>query len=255
MAKFNLAQFVRSARKTIAKHSPEILTGIGLVGMGVTVVLTAKGTVKAVKILESERSYNDSLTKVEVVKKTWKCYIPAAATGITSMACLVGASSANARRNAALATAYNISKATLSEYKDKVIETIGEKKEKEIKENIAQDKLNKNPISNSKVVVTEKGNTLCYDGVFGRYFMSDKYAIKDAMNNINRQIVNDMYASLNDFYDELGLPPVDIGYDLGWNIDDKRLDVEFDYGRADNDDPCLVIGFNVAPKYNYNKLF
>ena len=70
MAKFNLAQFVRSARTTIAKHSPEILTGIGLVGMGVTVVLTAKGTVKAVKILESERIHNDSLTKVEVVKKT-----------------------------------------------------------------------------------------------------------------------------------------------------------------------------------------
>ena len=114
---------------------------------------------------------------------------------------------------------------------------------------------NKNPVSNSEVVVTEKGNTLCYDGVFGRYFMSDKYAIKDAMNNVNRQIVNDMYASLNDFYDELGLTPVDIGYDLGWNIDDKRLDVEFDYGRADNDNPCLVIGFNVAPKYNYNKLF
>lgn len=256
MGKNNLGQFINSVRTSISKHSPEILTGIGIVGMGATAFLAAKGTIKAVRIIEEEKRHTEkSLPKVEVVKLTWKCYIPAAATGVTSMACLIGASSVNARRNAALATAYNISKAALSEYKDKVVETIGEKKERTIRENIAKDKLEKDPVNNSEVIVTERGTTLCYDAIFGRYFRSDIDAIKRAINEINRSIVSYNYASLNEFYSEIGLAPVEIGDNLGWNIDDRQIEIEFSSQLASDGTPCLVIGYNVAPKYNFSKFF
>ena len=66
----------------------------------------------------------DKLTPAEVVKITWKCYIPAAVTGIAATACVIGANSVHASRNAALATAYHLSSAALTEYKDKVVENL-----------------------------------------------------------------------------------------------------------------------------------
>jgi hypothetical protein len=64
-----------------------------------------------------------------------------------------------------------------------------------------------------------------------------------------------MYISLNEFYAEIGLKPTDIGYDLGWNIDDGEIDFDTHAIIADDGRPCIVITYNVAPKYNFNKLF
>ncbi len=63
----------------------------------------------------------------DIIKTAWPCYIPAA-VGAISVFCLIGASSTNLRRNAALATAYTLSESTLKEYQEKVVETIGEKR-------------------------------------------------------------------------------------------------------------------------------
>lgn len=40
-------------------------------------------------------------------------------------------------------------------------------------------------------------------------------------------MMNDMYISLNDFYYEIGLDPIKIGSDIGWNIDDGYIDLRF----------------------------
>ncbi len=96
----------RSLRKTVQKHSPEILTGIGIAGMIATAAIAVKATPKALKMIEEkEGEVGKSLTGPEVVKTTWKCYIPAAVSGVCSAACIIGASSINARRNTALVTA------------------------------------------------------------------------------------------------------------------------------------------------------
>ena len=89
--------------------------------------------------------------------------------------------------------------------------------------------------------------------MFGRYFKSDIDIINRAMNKINREIVINMYASLNDFYAELGLSPVEMGYDLGWNIDDGTIEIEPSSQLADDGTPCLVIDYSVSPKYNYSR--
>lgn len=259
MSKLNLSNIAKGVQTTMVRHSPEILTGIGIAGMIATTIMAVKATPKAIQLIEAKACEQDALTCEltipEKVKSCWKCYIPAAVTGVSSVACLIGASSVNARRNAALAAAYTISDSALREYREKVVETIGEKKEKAVKEAIAKDKMEKNPVSSNEVIITEKGSTLCYDGIFGRYFKSDIEAIKRAINKINRIIVTEMYVSLNDFYDEIGLRPIKIGYDLGWSIDDGEIDVEFSSQLADDGTPCLVIEYNVAPKYNYSSLF
>lgn len=256
MNKSTVSNFLKSTQITLRKHSPEILTGVGIAGMIGTTVMAVKATPKAVALIDERKKEEglEELHPIEVVKTAWKCYIPAAITGAASIACLIKAVSINTRRNAALVTAYNLSKNALEEYHEKVKETIGEKKEKIIHDQIAQDRLEKNPVQSGEVIVTERGTTLCYDAVFGRYFISDMDTIKRAMNEVNRNIFGgcEMYASLNDFYDELGLDPIDIGYELGWNSDDKCLEVLFSSCIAKDGRPCLVISYNIAPKYNFN---
>lgn len=254
MTKQQATGLIKQAQTMVTRHTPEILTGIGIVGMVATTVMAVKATPKATQLI-ADRMYDEeveSLTPLEKIQTTWKCYIPAAVTGVTSIACLIGASSVNVRRSAALATAYEISRTALADYKEKVVETVGEKKEQTIREKVAKKKLERDPVQNKEVIVTEKGDTLCYDGVFGRYFRSDINAIKQAINVVNRNVVTDMYASLNSFYDELDLKHTSIGDDLGWNIDDGTIDVEFSSQLAEDNTPCLVIEYNVAPRYGYS---
>ena len=254
MGKGDVTKFFKNLQLSMAKHSPEILTGIGIAGMVGTTVLAIKATPKAIRLLENaEHEKGEKLTVLEKVKVAGPAYIPTTVTGVTSIACLIGASSVNARRNAALATAYKLSETAFVEYKDKVIETFGEKKEEVIKDKIAKDKIGKDPVSNKEVIITNKGTTLCYDGLFGRYFKSDMESIKRAENALNRMIVSYDYASLNDFYRELGLGPIDIGHDLGWKIDDGQLEIDFSSQLAEDGTPCLVILYNVAPKYDFDK--
>ena len=255
MDKSNITNIIKGIKASISRHSPEILTGIGIAGMVTTTILAVKATPKAIKLIEAEKKakHVDALSPVDTVKTVWKCYIPAAMTGVSSIACLIGSNAINAKRNAALTTVYTLSEMARNEYKEKVIETIGEKKERTIKEKVDAERIKRDPVSKKEVIITEKGTTLCYDHVFGRYFKSDIDIINRAMNKINREIVINMYASLNDFYAELGLSPVEMGYDLGWNIDDGTIEIEPSSQLADDGTPCLVIDYSVSPKYNYSR--
>ena len=117
MDKKTVTRMLYNARTAMKKHSPEILTGIGIAGMITTTVLAVRATPKALILLEEKKKEieDNSLAPVEVVKTVWICYVPAAVTGAVSVACLVGASSVNVRRNAALATAYTLSESALKE--------------------------------------------------------------------------------------------------------------------------------------------
>jgi hypothetical protein len=62
------------------------------------------------------------------------------------------------------------------------------------------------------------------------------------------------YVSLNDFYDELGVDRIDVGEDLGWNVGrDGKIVVTTSATIAKNNIPCVVIHYEVAPKYEYFK--
>ena len=248
--------FLSKTSFQLKKHSPEILTGIGIAGMITTTVMAVRATPKALILIEERKEEigAEKLEAMDMVKTTWACYIPAAITGTLSVACLIGASSVNARRNAALATAYTLSESALKDYQGKVIEMFGEKKNEAVKDAVAKDKVEKNPVVTREVIITEKGNTLCYDAISGRYFKSDIEKIKKAECELNRQMLDDMYVSLNDFYYEIGLDSVKLGDELGWNVDSGYIDLSFSSQLASDGTPCLVIDYSVAPRYDYRNL-
>lgn len=256
MGKGNISKIINEIQKAVIKHSPEILTGLGIAGMITTTVLAVKATPKALDLINDRKDEleTEKLPPIEAVKTAWKCYIPAAVTCATSTACLIGASSVHLKRNAALATAYKLSESAISEYKDAVIDKLGEKKEQTIRDKVAEEKIKKNPVSSSEVFITEKGNTLCYDTISGRYFKSDIDRIKRAENAINKQLLDEMYVSLNDLYDELDLDHTKLGDELGWKIDDGLVELYFSSQLADDGTPCVVMDFTRAPKYNFSNL-
>lgn len=256
MHKLNLANLVSNTRQFANKHSPEILTGIGIAGMITTTVLAVRATPKALELLGEKKNEDwvDELSPLEVVKTAWRPYVPAAVTGVASVACLIGASSVNAKRNAALATAYKLSETALTEYREKVIETIGEKKEKTVRDKVAEERVKKNPVSKSEVIITNNGTTLCFDPISARYFKSSIDKIKRAENELNKQMLHDIsgYVSLNEFYDELGLDHTSVGDDLGWSVD-RLIDISFSSQLNDNGEPSVVLDYLVAPKYDFYK--
>ena len=256
MNKPNLSNLIKNAKTSISKHSPEILTAIGVVGMISTTVMAVKATPKALVLLEEmkKKEKKEELTPVETVKATWKCYVPAAVTGVVSATCLIGASAVNAKRNAALATAYTLTETAFREYKNKVVETIGEKKEQVVRDKIAKEHIEKNPVKNREVIITGKGNVLCYDASNDKYFRSDIEKIRKAVNDINYRLNVEMYMSLNDFYYELGLKPTRLGDELGWNINDGLIEVNFSSQLTEDGEPCLVMDYQIAPKYDYANL-
>lgn len=254
MKKIKFANVGTNIKETLIKKSPEILIGLGVTGMISTTVMAVKATPKALQIVKKkEEEENRELSKKEVVQTVWKCYIPTAVTGIISISCIVGASRVNAKRNAALATAYSLSETAFSDYKEQVIETIGEKKESEVQDKVAKKKLENKSVVNKEVFITDKGNSLCYDSVSGRYFYSDVEAIKKAENELNKRMMSEMYLSLNEFYYALGLRSTVLGNELGWNISDGLLDIHYSSQIADDGRPCLVLEYRIAPRYDYAK--
>ena len=145
MKKADVLKLLTNIQKGLKKHSPEILTAVGIVGMVTTTILAVKATPKAMELIDNKKeelelSPDESLKPIEVVKTAWKPYMPAVVTGVSSMACIIGASSIHVKRNAALMTAYQISNTALTEWKQKATESLGEEKVKEIRDKIKNDK-------------------------------------------------------------------------------------------------------------------
>ena len=256
MSKEGLKRTIKSAGRVLTKFSPGILTGIGITGMIGATFMAVKATPKALYLIEAkkEESEVEELTPVETIKTCWKCYIPATLTTVVSAACLIGASTVSAKRNAALATAYSISEAALREYQEKVVEVIGEKKEKAVRDAVAKDQIDRDPVTKSEVVIIDSNsNTLCYEPLSGRYFKSTIDKIKKAEIKLDRQMIQEMYVSLNDFYWEIGLDETDLGDKMGWNLSKGYMDLSFSSQLADDGTPCAVIVYGIPPVYDYQR--
>lgn len=251
MSKLRPSSLVKAIFTMAKKHGPEILTGVGIAGMATAAIVAVKATPKALILLEEKKQELsvDILDAKQTIQVAGKCYIPALVIGVASAGCIIGANSVNLRRNAALAAAYSLSESALRDYKEKVVETVGETKEKAIHEAVCKDRLNRDPVR--EVILTDAGNTICYDVISGRYFKSDKEKIARAVNELNRRMRDELYVTLNDFYYEIGLDSTKMGDLLGWNIDKGYIDILYTSHLDANDTPCLVLDYQVAPVYDY----
>lgn len=196
----------------LSSNAPTILTCIGGIGVVATAVFAAKAAPKASVLLEqAKEEKGEDLTKLEIVSVAGPVYIPAIMTGVTTLACIFGANILNKRQQAALMSAYALLDNSYKEYKKKVEELHGEEAVKEIRSEIAKDHYNDS-------VKVSDDTMLFYDMFSERYFESTMATVQQAEYRVNRHLNMRDYAYLNDFYEELGLEPLESGYKLGWSV-------------------------------------
>lgn len=242
----------------LSHRSPTILTVMGVAGIVGTVVLTVKATPKITEILEHEQlkknmdlGRHEKLTVLEVVKSTWHEAVPPLLMGSAAVFCFLGANSIHLRRTAALQGVYALTETAYKEYQAKVIKTLGENKETKVREEIIQDKLDANPVSNNVVIITGEGDTLCFDATSGRYFKSHIEKLRRIQNDVNHTLLTEMWVTLNELYSEMNLEPIDLGESLGWSTD-ALIDIIFTSKLTDTGEPCLVLTHRIMPSIYRN---
>lgn len=194
-------------------------------------------------------TYEESLTTRDKAELVWKQFVPTAVLSTAGVASILGVLYVTNKRYAALAGVYALTDASFKEYREKVVSHMGEKKEQKVREDIHEDIIRNHDVSD--VFNTGYGEHLCLDKLSGRYFRSDLESIRSAINNANEKLVHGQnFMSLNEVYSELGLRPIELGNDIGWNVD-ALIDLYATSHLAKNGEPCIVIGFENNPSADY----
>jgi hypothetical protein len=259
-----LVHHVDKAKFLLADNSTTILTAVSVAGTVSTAVLTGRATFKAARLIEEEQQafeHKSALENGEVwpepsrfekVRLVWRLYIPPAGVMVTTVTCIIVANKIASKKIAALALAGGISERALQEYKAKVVDRLGTREDTKIRDEIAQERVSKNPVNSREIILAGTGEVLFYDQLTGRYFQSTMEEVKRAENKINYQLVNFMHASLSEFYDEIGLPPTTYTDTVGWNLN-NRMEVVFSAVLSTDDRPCIAIDFVHPPVSDYQK--
>lgn len=250
----DIGAIVSRARKTAADNTPTILTTIGVTGTIATAILASKASFKAAEILKEaagKRAFSEGeinpLQPKEKAELTWKFFVPTVTTGVVTIVCIVTANQVSNRRAAALATAYSISQETFREYKGKVFEKIGEKKEQNVRDAIAKDRVDAVP--EATFVLLGDDGVPFLDMHSGRTFISDVETIRAAVNKINYKLLSEDYATLSDFWELVGLESTSESGEIGWNVD-RQLEVDFG-STVKGNKPVMTIEFRTIPTRRY----
>lgn len=249
-----ISHILNRAVKTVKSNSPEILTALSVTGVVTTAYLTAQATFKAAKLIETDKSYTwdpqhpgDRKEQLKHdAKLVWRFYVPAGISGAVTIGCIIASKHSSGRRTSAAVAAYSLGERAFSEYREKVVEQIGEAKEQKIRDEIAQSKVDQNPPS-SELVIVGTGHVLCCELYTGRYFRSDMETLRRAQNDINARNMREHYVSLNEFYDLVGLSSTSKSDIMGWNFE-RNLELRFSTCLAPDGEPCLAF------EYNYVKM-
>ena len=206
-----MSDLLTASRKFAKKNSSTILTCLGAAGVVATSVMAIKATPKALDIIEmTKEEKGEDLSKMEATKAAIPVYIPTIIMGTATIACIFGANILNKRAQAGLASAYALLDQTHKEYRNKVKELHGEDGEQLIRESIAKDHY-----ENAEIIENEL--PLFYDEFSSRYFNASNETILRAEYELNKQLSTNGGASLNEYYELVGLPTVDYGEHLGWS--------------------------------------
>ena len=265
----NIGKTISAVASTMSRHSPAILTGVGIGGFVTTVVMAFRAGPVAAEAhtwyagtrerVVNDQTYSEEETKL-LVKDSYKeeakelapVIAPVALVGAASIGCVVMANKVNADRHAAVMAAYSLSERTLSTYQQKVIEKLGEDVHSDILTDTTKEIVQNNvPTGYDKELeVVPMGQVRVYDNVTGRYFYSTREAILEAESAINKRLLDETRVPLQEFYYELGLEErFTLGESMGWDMTSyyahNKLDIFFSPMLDDEKNPCLAINYHV----------
>lgn len=257
MPKINIKSLTTCIGKVWKQNGHNILTGGAIVGVIVTTGFAIADTVKAVKKVEEKKPE----TKTDLVKTAAPCYIRTGVSLAFTVACNLGVKHEYTKQISNLASTLVLSETARKEYEEATREVVGEEKEQEIRDKIAEKQLKNSPYTghvDRRIHVEEEPEVRCYEPVTRQYFMSNQALIMQSVNRLNAQMIGDMYISFEEWLDSIGLPfnsleffdDRDVYEDLGWNID-NLIDIGFSSQVCTDGVPALVICYKNRPETEY----
>lgn len=214
------------------EHLPEMLMVAGTGGLVATVVSAVQATPKAI---ERKRKAEDEAFHIEgelkrkayVAARVAPAYLPTVLLGAGTIACFYGSNYLLVKRSAALASMYTALTKTMESYQTKVIERHGEEEDHEIMKEVMHETGAVDDVGDTPDIYEGDGPQLFYDSVTGRWFKSTEANVRAAESYICRKVIDQVTASLNEFYEFLGLSSnTVIGEGLGWDIEHTSMYIE-----------------------------
>jgi len=254
-------RFLNNSKLKIEKHSPEILMGLGIVGVTVSTVIACKKTLKVNDILEEKRKTVDNIhecleaedieyTQEDANKdltivytqtgvKLFKLYLPAIALGALSITSIVAGHTILKKRNVALMAAYAIIDRSFKRYRSNVVERFGEEIDNELRYNVKTTEIitkdEKGKEKKEVVKTTDGEGVITGYSDYAKFFDASCEAFtKDPEFNLmflrrqqdfaNEKLKCQGHLFLNEVYDMLDIPRTKAGQVVGWIYDPKNKD-------------------------------
>lgn len=223
-------------------------------------VLSVKAGAKSARMIDDQSTVlGRSLTKKEKFKLCWKNFIPSTSAQALAVAGIIGGEIISLKNEAALLTAVSMSTKHIQRLQEKTEEIAGTQKATKIKdavnEQIKKDNEKIEPVNTN--YISNKDNIKFIEPITGRAFMSTWNNVDKIVNELNALMINkkgNCYISLNDWFNRLGLAPVNsvIGEELGWyinsNFDQWLIDISHSADNDEDGNPCAVIYYNHQPQ-------
>lgn len=241
----NINGLLKQGGQMLKANAPEILTAIGVTGVATTAYLAARGAVKATHKTESDAPYQtlDRQDKIKRIKKVAPCYAPAVAAGAVTVAAVVCSHKVSTQRIAVATTAASLATQQLTEYRAKVVEQLGKKKDEAVRASVAQDKVDRSDKKSATPMLVGTGMGLAFEEHTGRPFQCDMETLRKVENKINQMRLSQRYVTLDDFYYEIGLQPTTNSGNWGWDQEGGMLELLFS-GVLVDDKPCMAFAYN-----------
>ena len=256
--KEKMVKVYNKSEMKVRKYSPEILAGVGVVGVIASTVMACKATTKlndilaeskeqleqiktvavdpayADKYTEDDAKKDTTITYVQTGVKVAKLYAPSVILCASSLGCLLASNNILRKRNAALSAAYMTVDKSFKEYRRRVAERFGDEVEKEIRYNIKAKEITTvdeegNEVKETVKVIEGADNPTTYSD-YARFFDESCPAWQnDPEYNLTflraqQQYANDLLKAqgrlfLNDVYKMLGIDITKAGQVVGWVYD------------------------------------
>ena len=256
--KEKMVKVYNKSEMKVRKYSPEILAGVGVVGVVASTIMACKATTKLNDILEESKeqleqiktvavdpAYADKYTEDDAKKDTTityvqtgvkvaKLYAPSVILCTSSLGCLLASNNILKKRNAALSAAYMTVDKSFKEYRRRVAERFGDEVEKEIRYNIKAKEITTvdeegNEVKETVKVMEGADDPTTYSD-YARFFDESCPAWQnDPEYNLTflraqQQYANDLLKAqgrlfLNDVYKMLGIDITKAGQVVGWVYD------------------------------------
>ena len=247
-----------------SENSQTILSVIELTSAGLAVFSAVEETIDITRAIDAENDYReargmDPMSGGEIARIAVPHYIPTTVfLGITVGSCCLKNKITN-EKLAGLAALYSLERSNNLEYRKKVKEQLGERKEQKIREAINADRAAAVDTRTTVIYNTGNGNQL----VSIKYsttgpFHSSKPKIEAAINRFNASMIGGIYTrTYQELLTEFDIPPdmiPDLAYGCGWNSE-HLVEPIFDAKLTADGVPMLIVDFLDPPKPEYLKVY